>query len=146
LKAVLKVNAQAGQCGAVTNTSLDSADHDDFQEVKRRKRHISNGTSQTAKKLIISAQKSAAGKLPTKTMITRKFFAPLRTNDMDTETTAAENTLPEKEAPRTSGRPPPIVMTSTTNLIRLQSDLKKHDKGEYEFRNTRNRTRMITKM
>jgi hypothetical protein len=41
LKAVLKVNAQAGQCGAVTKTSFESAAHDDdFQEVKRRKRHI----------------------------------------------------------------------------------------------------------
>jgi hypothetical protein len=48
---------------------------------------------------------------------------------MDTEATEAENTLPEKEVLRKSGRPPPIVMTSTTNLIRLQSDLKEHVKG-----------------
>jgi hypothetical protein len=118
LKAVLKVNVQAEQCGAVTKTSLESVAHDDdFQEVKRCKRHISNDTSQTAKKSIISAPKSTAGKLPTKAVITRNFFAPLRTSDMDMETTGAENTLPEKEAPRKSGRPPPIVMTSTTNLI-----------------------------
>jgi hypothetical protein len=118
LKAVLKVKAQTGKCGAVTKTSLESAAHDDnFQEVKRCKRHISNDTSQTAKKLITSAPKSAAGKLPTKTVITRNFFAPLRTNDMDTESTKTESTLPEKEAPRKSGRLPPIVMTSTTNLI-----------------------------
>jgi hypothetical protein len=51
LKAVLKVNAQAGQCGAVTTTSLESATHDDdLQEIKRYKRHISNDTSQTANK------------------------------------------------------------------------------------------------
>jgi hypothetical protein len=50
------------------------------------------------------------------------------------------NTLPEQEAPRKSGRQPPIV----TNLIRLQSDLKEHVKGEYEFRNTRNGTLIIT--
>jgi hypothetical protein len=80
---------------------LESAAHDDdFQELERRKRHLSNVTSQTAKKPTISAPKSAAGKLPTKAVITRNFFAPLRTNDMDTETTAAENTLPDKEAPR----------------------------------------------
>jgi hypothetical protein len=36
-------------------------------------------------------------------------------------------------------------MTSATSLIRLQSDLKEHVKGEYEFRNTRNGTRFITK-
>jgi hypothetical protein len=51
---------------------------------------------------------------------------------MDTETSGAENILPEQEAPRKSGRPSPIVMTSTTNLIQIQSDLK-HIKGEYEF-------------
>jgi hypothetical protein len=54
----------------------------------------------------------------------RNFFAPLRTNDMDVETTGTENILSQQETPRKSGRPPPIVMTSTTLLIRLQSDLK----------------------
>jgi hypothetical protein len=55
---------------------------------------------------------------------------------MDTETAGAENTLPEQEAVRKSGRPPSIKKTSTRNLIRLQSDVKDHVKGEYEFRNT----------
>jgi hypothetical protein len=51
LKAVLKVNAQAGQSGAVSRTSVDSTAQDvDFHEAKRCKRHISNNTSQTAKK------------------------------------------------------------------------------------------------
>jgi hypothetical protein len=53
--------------------------------------------------------------------------------------------LPGQEAPGNSGRPPPIVMASTRNLIRLQSDVKDHVKGEYEFRNTRNGTRIIAK-
>jgi hypothetical protein len=101
LKAILKVNAQAGQSGAVTKTSLEStAQDDDFQEVKRRKRHISNDTSETAKKTTVSVPKSAAGKVPTKAAITRNLFALPRTNDMDTETTEAENNLPEQEAPR----------------------------------------------
>jgi hypothetical protein len=60
-------------------------------------------------------------------VLTRNFFAHLRTPDMDTETISTENTLSEQEAPRKPGRPPPIVMTSTTNLIRL----KYHVKGEY---------------
>jgi hypothetical protein len=50
---------------------------------------------------------------------------------MDKETTEAENILSEQEAPRKSGRPPPIVMTFTRNLIRLQRD---NFKGEYEGR------------
>jgi hypothetical protein len=36
-------------------------------------------------------------------------------------------------------------MTSTTNPIRLQSDLKDQVKGEYEFPNTWNGTRIMTK-
>jgi hypothetical protein len=35
--------------------------------------------------------KSATVKLPTKALITRGFFAPLRTKDKDTETAGAEN-------------------------------------------------------
>jgi hypothetical protein len=73
--------------------------------------------------------------LPAKAVLTRNFFAPLRTTDMDTETTGAENATPEQEAPRKPGRLPPIATTSTIKLIRLQSDLKEHARGEYEFRN-----------
>lgn len=36
-------------------------------------------------------------------------------------------------------------MTSITKLIQIQSDLKEHAKGEYNFRNTHNGTRIITK-
>jgi hypothetical protein len=64
---------------------------------------------------------------------------------MDMETPEAENELMEREAHRKPGRPLPTVMTSTSNLIRLQSDLKEHVKGDYEFRNTQNGTRNITK-
>jgi hypothetical protein len=73
-----------------------------------------------------------------KTVITRNFFVPFRTldMDMDMETTGAENTLPGKEAPRKASRPSQIMTTSTTNFIGLQSDLKDYVKGEYDFRNT----------
>jgi hypothetical protein len=83
--------------------------------------------------------------MPPKAVLIRNFFAPIRTTEMDAETTGVENALPEQEARRKSGRPPPVIMTSTTNLIRHQSDLKYHVKGEYELRNIRNGTRIITK-
>jgi hypothetical protein len=117
LKAALKVSAQAGQSGEVNETSVElMAQAYDFQEVKRHKRHISNDTSQAAKKSK-PVPPSAAIKLSSKSVLTCNFLAPLRTTDMDTETTEAENTLPEKEAPRKSGRHQPIVKTSTTNFI-----------------------------
>jgi hypothetical protein len=113
--------------------SLEPKDQDDeFREVKRRNVHNSNDSSQSAKKSTKTVATSAAVKLPPKAVLNCNYFAPLRTTDMDTETIGAENSLPEREAPRKPGRPPPIVMTSTTNLIRLQIDIK----GEYEFRNT----------
>jgi hypothetical protein len=101
LKAVIKVNAQAGQSGAVCKISVEStAQDDDFQEVKRIERHIPNNTSQTAKNSTKPVPPSSAVKLLPKEVLTRNFFAPLRTNDKDTKATGAENALPEQKAPR----------------------------------------------
>jgi hypothetical protein len=119
------VSVQAKHSDSLNKTSSEStAQDDDFREVNKRKGHNSDGTSQSAKNSTKTVPMSAAFKLPPKAVSIRNFFAPLRTTGMDTETAGAENTLPEQEAPRKSGRPPPIVMTSTTNLIQLQSDLK----------------------
>jgi hypothetical protein len=42
MRVVLKVSAQEGKSGAANKTSVEStAQDDDFQEVKRRKRHTS---------------------------------------------------------------------------------------------------------
>jgi hypothetical protein len=77
-KAVLKMSAQTGQRDAVNRTSVEStAQDDDFQDVKRHKRHISNNTSQTAKKSIKPVPTSVALKLPPKAVLTSNFFAPL---------------------------------------------------------------------
>jgi DNA-directed RNA polymerase specialized sigma54-like protein len=130
----------------VNKTSLEStAQDDDFQEVKRCKRHVSNDTSKMTMKSTKSVLISTTVKQTPTAVPICNFFAPLRTNDMGMETIGTEKTLPEQEAHRKSGRPPAIVTTSTTNLIRLQSDLKEHVKENYEFRNTQNRTRIITK-
>jgi hypothetical protein len=121
LKIAMKVSAQAEQSDAVNNTSVQSTTQDDdFQKVKRCKRHISNNTSRTAKKSNNPVSVTPVVKLPTKSVLTCNFFAPLRIKDKNTETTRAQNSLPEQEAPRKPDKPPPIVMTSTTNLIRLQ--------------------------
>jgi hypothetical protein len=98
---------------------------DKFREVKRWKKHISNDTSQAAKKSTKRVPTSTAVKLPPKAVLTRNFFTPVRTTEMNMETTAADNVLPEQETPKNSGRPPPIAMTSTTNFIPLQSNLKR---------------------
>jgi hypothetical protein len=89
LTSILEVSAQAGQSGAVNKTSLESTAEDDYQEVKRHTRPISNDTSQRAKRSTKPVPTFAAVKLSPKTLITRKFFAPVRTTDTDKETTGA---------------------------------------------------------
>jgi hypothetical protein len=65
---------------------------------------------------------------------TKNFFAPLRTNNMDTDAPDTESTATEKAVPEKLGRPPPIVLTSTSNLIQLQKQLKGVAKDTFEFR------------
>jgi hypothetical protein len=62
------------------------AQDDDFQEVKRRKKHISNNTSQTAKKSTKPVPISAAVKMSSKAMLNDDFFVLLRCIHMDMET------------------------------------------------------------
>jgi hypothetical protein len=126
------MSAEAKHSGAVNKSSSEPTAQDDkFQEVKRHKRHDSNDNSKSAKKSTRTIPTSTDVKLPPKAVSTRNYFTPLRTTDMATETTGPKNMLLQQEAPRKSGRPPPTVTTSTTNLIQLQSDLKEH-----KFRNT----------
>jgi hypothetical protein len=63
--------------------------------------------------------------------------------DTDNSGTVA---LPHEEAvPGKTGRPPPIMITSATNLIQLQKQLKGVVKDNFEFRRTRNGPRIVTK-
>jgi hypothetical protein len=52
---------------------------------------------------------------------------------------------PQQESSGKSSRPPPIVLTSTTNLMQLQRQFKRFVKGNFEFRNTRSGTRIVTR-
>jgi hypothetical protein len=62
--------------------------------------------------------------------------------DAQVETNAEEAAAP---APKKSSRPPPIVLTSAANLIQLQKQLKVVTRENFELRNTRNGTRVVTK-
>jgi hypothetical protein len=76
----------------------------------------------------------------------RNFFAPLRTSGMDVveETTDKSDTEQQPSTSKT-GRPPPIVLTSTTNLMQLQRHVKILVTGSSVFRNIRSGTRTVTK-
>jgi hypothetical protein len=79
-----------------------------------------------------------------KKVITRNYFAPLRT-DMDTNTSGTENMPHEETVYDKTGRPPPIVLTSAANLNQLQKELKGLAKENFQFRSTRNETKIIKK-
>jgi hypothetical protein len=64
---------------------------------------------------------------------------------MDTNSSSTEGTPQEDAVPGETGRPPPIVITTATNLMQLQEVIKSLVKEILEFRNTRNGTRVITK-
>jgi hypothetical protein len=64
---------------------------------------------------------------------------------MDTDTSGTEAMSHEEAVPGKTGRPPPIVLTSTTKLIQLQKQLKGMVKDNFEFRSTRNGARIIAK-
>jgi len=64
---------------------------------------------------------------------------------MDEEEEDGESQNSEAKKQQKTGRPPPIILTSATNLITLQAKLKGLVQGSFEFRNTRNGTRVTTK-
>jgi hypothetical protein len=51
-----------------------------------------------------------------------------------------------KETPKVTGRPPPIIVTTNTNLIKAQKEIKTKLKGDFTIRNTRNGFRIIKDM
>jgi hypothetical protein len=75
----------------------------------------------------------------------RNFFAPLKTSGMEVvEETANKPDAEQQPSTSKTGRPPPIVLTSTTNLTQLQRQVKNIVTGSFEFRNTRSGTRIVT--
>jgi hypothetical protein len=137
LKAVLKKSTPAGQ----SKTPRSAATQEDgFKEVRRSKRHNTNETAPTSKKTACTAVDT-----PHKEAATRNFFAPLRASDMDTDSTNTEATPCEAATPAKLGRPPPIVLTSDVKLMLLQKQLKGVVRENFEFRITRNGTRVIVR-
>jgi hypothetical protein len=52
---------------------------------------------------------------------------------------------PQQSAAKQVGRPPPIVLPATTNLLALQKNIRGIVTGNFEFRNTRSGTKIVTK-
>jgi hypothetical protein len=64
---------------------------------------------------------------------------------MDMDSANTEPSPREATAPAIITQLPPIVLTSAVNLIQLEEQLKGVVSANFEFRNTRNRTTVITR-
>jgi hypothetical protein len=108
---------------------------EEFREQRRRERNSSDGQATQAKKSIIGPSPDAKAEPRL-----RNFYAPLRAT-MDLEVTGGVQQEPSSQA----GRSPPIILTSETNLLQLQKKLRGLVKGNFEFRTSRNGTRVVTR-
>jgi hypothetical protein len=135
------MNAPAGQSETPKSGAIQEGG---FKEVRRRKQHSTNKTAPNSMKAVLTAL-SAAVDTPPKEVATWNFFVPLRVGDTGSDSANSEATPREAAAPAKTGRPPPIVLTSAVNLILLQKHLKGVVIENFEFRGTRNGTRVITR-
>jgi hypothetical protein len=138
LKGLLKTST-----AAKSGTTGSPRQHDGFQEVRRRKRHNMQEAAKTSKKAAVQSTPQPESNSP-KEIATRNFYAPLRTTEMDTDAANAEAS-PRETTTAIIGRPPPIILTSATNLLQFQKSIKDIVKGSFELRSTKNGTRVLTK-
>jgi hypothetical protein len=124
---------------------------DEFREQRRRKRNPSEDKAKISKTSVPAPESRDPRLRPKGEVPTKNFFAPLRTAEMDVESTLVEGTSEkpnsETQQPSSSkaGTPPPIVLTTATNLMKLQKHIRDIVTGNFEFRNTRSVTRIVTK-
>jgi hypothetical protein len=75
---------------------------------------------------------------------TRNFYALLRnTMEVEERQDATGTGAGSQSASSQAGRPPPIILTSATNLIKLQKKIRGLVKANFEFRNTRSGARVV---
>jgi hypothetical protein len=127
LRSLVKVSNQAGQAMQVEG----------FKEVRRRKRHSTGEAAQTPKKVTTEQQAVE--------LSTRNFFAPLRTALMDTDASDAQSSAEEAAEPKKTARPHPIILTCAANLMQMQKNLKSVARQNFELRNIKSATRVVTK-
>jgi hypothetical protein len=140
LKALLKARTPADP----TQTPKPASTQEDgFTEVRRRKRQSSNTATLTSKKKKDVPPQCLPSETPPPRSPHETFSPFLRTTDMDSDSYGTETNPQEEAVPVNTCRPPPIVPTSVTNLIQLQKQLKSVVKEDFEFRTTRNGTRVI---
>jgi hypothetical protein len=119
------------------NESLQSEQmesQEEFREKKRRKRNLSDKLTNNQNKTAMTSGSVRDPRMrPQPEVPTRKFFAPLR-REMELERSKEEDNEGEQQGTNRAGRPPPVILTSATNLLQLKKKIKGIVKGSFEFR------------
>jgi hypothetical protein len=147
LTAVLKDSAAKGETTKITITAPPSIK--EFHEQRRLKRKPTKPTI-VPRSLTTSITGVNDLQLQSKSQVpTRNFFAPLRSTEMGADHGDDADDTTERQlyqAPYSqTGRPLPIVLISEIKPIQLQRQMKGFLKGNVEFRNSRNGTRIVMK-
>jgi hypothetical protein len=124
--------------------------NEEFRDQRRRKWKPSDDADKRTKKPATSATGVKDPRSQSKNEVpTRNFFVILRLTEMEAAHRDDIDDFIESQqhqAPSSQeGRPLIIVLTFEVKLIHLQRQLKVLLKGSFEFRNTRNGTRVVTK-
>jgi hypothetical protein len=129
------------------NNSLQPAEVEspaECLEQKRRKRNPSDKQANIPNKTEVKSGSVRDPRIQAE-LPTKNFFAPLRAK-MELEGSKEKTNGGEQQEPTNQAcRPPPINLTSVTNLLQLQKQLQGIVKGSFEFRNTKYGTRALTK-
>jgi hypothetical protein len=113
---------------------------EEYREQWMRKRNSSDEKAKKSKTSVPMPESRDPRLRPKGEVPTKNFFAPLRTAEMDVERTLVESTSDEANSElqqlssNKSGRPPPIVLTTATNLMKLQRHIRDIFTGNFEFR------------
>jgi hypothetical protein len=87
---VLKASTLASQDKSPEPVGEQLTQDEGFKEVRRRKRHNTDVAAQTSKKARVQDKMSDALNTLDNEVVTRNYFAPLRTAGMDTDTSGTE--------------------------------------------------------
>jgi hypothetical protein len=111
---------------------------EEFHEQNRYKRNPSGRQAKRSKKTVTTATGPTDSRIQSQGEIPpRNFFALLRATEMEFEHSIVEESTHKpdgapQQASSKSGRLPPIMLTSTTNLMQLQRQIKDFVTGSSE--------------
>jgi hypothetical protein len=138
-----KSNPASSNVPAATPTEPNGPAEVDGFRVPRRRKRISSDEQKAKKKA--GPHTSVEGKEVCRAE-NRNYFAQLSTTPaMDCAEMEGGEGQDEQQTLASPGWPPMIVLTTPTNLLQLQKDVKGLVKGNFEFRSTRNWTRVVTR-